>query len=80
MCSCYKEDRVVLYPAITSSAGEFFVPADEVLCTLISYLGENRDGIMAEHAVVPTRDLFKIPESFDFGTCVKARYKCFHVV
>jgi len=60
-------DRVVLHPGIVCGRCEFCQRGDQVLCTGIQYLGEHRDGTMAEFVSVPAENVFPIPEGFDFA-------------
>lgn len=60
-------DRVVLHPGIGCGRCEFCQRGDQVLCTAIQYLGEHRDGTMAELVSVPAENVFPMPETFDFA-------------
>lgn len=60
-------DRVVLHPGIVCGRCEFCQRGDQVLCTGIQYLGEHRDGTMAEFVSIPAENVFPIPEGFDFA-------------
>lgn len=59
--------RVVLHPAITCGRCEFCLRGEGVLCTSVSYLGEHRDGTMAELVSVPAQNVFVMPDDFDFA-------------
>jgi NADPH:quinone reductase-like Zn-dependent oxidoreductase len=59
-------DRVVLYPALTCGQCEFCRRAEDPLCVAVRYLGEHRDGTLAEYVAVPGRNVFALPESLDF--------------
>ncbi|WP_445503460.1 zinc-binding dehydrogenase [Microvirga sp. G4-2] len=60
-------DRVVLHPGIVCGRCEFCQRGDQVLCVGIRYLGEHRDGTMAEFVSVPAENVFLMPENFDFA-------------
>lgn len=60
-------DRVVLHPGIVCGRCEFCRRGDQVLCTGIQYLGEHRDGTMAEFVSVPAENIFAAPQDFDFA-------------
>ncbi|MFM2058069.1 MAG: hypothetical protein RLY71_2454 [Pseudomonadota bacterium] len=59
--------RVVLHPAITCGRCEFCLRGEGVLCTSVSYLGEHRDGTLAELVSVPAQNVFVMPDDFDFA-------------
>lgn len=59
--------RVVLHPAITCGRCEFCLRGEGVLCTTVSYLGEHRDGTLAELVSVPSQNVFVMPDDFDFA-------------
>lgn len=59
--------RVVLHPAITCGRCEFCLRGEGVLCTAVSYLGEHRDGTLAELVSVPAQNVFAMPDDFDFA-------------
>ena len=52
---------VVLHPAIACGRCEFCMRGNDVLCTRVSYLGEHRDGTLAEVVCLPARNVFPKP-------------------
>ncbi|MBN9217291.1 MAG: zinc-binding dehydrogenase [Mesorhizobium sp.] len=58
--------RVIVHPLIFCGRCEFCVAGDQVLCTSASYLGEHRDGVFAEFVSVPARNVFPMPEGWNF--------------
>lgn len=59
--------RVVLHPGIACGRCEFCLRGERVLCTSIQYLGEHRDGTLAEYVCLPAENVFPMPESLDFA-------------
>jgi NADPH:quinone reductase-like Zn-dependent oxidoreductase len=59
--------RVVLHPAISCGRCEYCLRGDDVLCTSVRYLGEHRDGTLAEYVSVPAKNVFPMPASMDFA-------------
>lgn len=59
--------RVVLHPGIACGRCEYCLHGEDVLCTSIKYLGEHRDGTMAEYVSVPARNVFPMPATMDFA-------------
>lgn len=59
--------RVVLHPGIGCGRCEFCQRGEGVLCTSIQYLGEHRDGTLAEYVSLPAQNVFAMPESLDFA-------------
>lgn len=59
--------RVVLHPGIACGRCEFCQRGEGVLCTSIQFLGEHRDGTLAEYVCVPAKNVFPMPESLDFA-------------
>ncbi|MGJ7914081.1 zinc-binding dehydrogenase [Massilia sp. LXY-6] len=59
--------RVVLHPGIGCARCEFCQRGEGVLCTSIKYLGEHRDGTLAEYVCLPARNVFPMPASLDFA-------------
>lgn len=59
--------RVVLYPAVTCGRCEFCQRGESVLCTSVSYLGEHRDGTLAEYVSVPAANVLPLPEALDYA-------------
>ncbi len=60
-------DRAVLHPGIVCGRCEFCQRGEQVLCVEIKYLGEHRDGTMAEFVSIPADNVFPAPEGFDFA-------------
>lgn len=54
--------RVLVHPAIVCGRCEFCQRGDIVLCTKVSYLGEHRDGTLAEYVSVPAANVFPMPD------------------
>jgi len=59
--------RVVLHPGVTCGRCEFCQRGEGVLCTSIQYLGEHRDGTLAEYVSLPASNVFPMPEGLDFA-------------
>ncbi|KDB07779.1 NADPH:quinone reductase [Burkholderia sp. lig30] len=59
--------RVVVHPGVGCGRCEFCQQGDIVLCTSIRYLGEHRDGTLAEYVCVPAANVFPMPEPLDFA-------------
>lgn len=59
--------RVVVHPGVGCGRCEFCQRGDIVLCTSIRYLGEHRDGTLAEYVCVPAANVFPMPEPLDFA-------------
>lgn len=59
--------RVVVHPLMFCGRCEFCLAGDEVLCTSASYLGEHRDGVFADFVSVPARNVFAMPQGWDFA-------------
>jgi len=59
--------RVVLHPGIACGRCEFCQRGEGVLCSAIKYLGEHRDGTIAEYVSLPAQNVFAMPESLDFA-------------
>ncbi|MDM0112285.1 zinc-binding dehydrogenase [Variovorax sp. J22R133] len=53
--------QVVLHPAIVCGRCEFCRRGEGVLCNAVQYLGEHRDGTLAEYVSVPARNVFPMP-------------------
>lgn len=58
--------RVTLHPAIMCGRCEFCQRGEGVLCSRVQYLGEHRDGTMAQWVSVPVQNAFPIPDSLSF--------------
>ncbi|MFC7516469.1 zinc-binding dehydrogenase [Herbaspirillum sp. GCM10030257] len=54
--------RVLVHPAVVCGRCEFCQRGDIVLCTKVSYLGEHRDGTLAEYVSVPAANVFPMPD------------------
>jgi NADPH:quinone reductase-like Zn-dependent oxidoreductase len=59
--------RVVLHPGVSCGRCEYCLRGDDVLCTSIRYLGEHRDGTLAEYVSVPAKNVFPMPPFMDFA-------------
>lgn len=53
--------RVVLHPGIACGRCEFCRRGEGVLCTTVQYLGEHRDGTLAEYVSLPAHNVFPMP-------------------
>ncbi|MER2605881.1 MAG: zinc-binding dehydrogenase [Siculibacillus sp.] len=60
-------DRVVVHPGIGCGRCEHCLAGEHVLCTTMSYLGEHRDGTLAEFVRVPVENVFPVPVGFDLA-------------
>ena len=60
-------DRVVLHPGIGCGRCEYCLAGEHVLCTSMRYLGEHRDGTLAEFVCLPVENVFPAPAGFDFA-------------
>lgn len=58
---------VVLHPGVSCGRCEFCLRGQGVLCTRVSYLGEHRDGTLAEFVSLPARNVFPKPEALDWA-------------
>lgn len=58
--------RVLLHPGISCGRCEFCARGEGVLCPGVSYLGEHRDGTLAQYVSLPARNVFAMPEGFSF--------------
>jgi len=58
---------VVLHPAVGCGRCEFCQRGEVVLCTGIQYLGEHRDGTLAEYVSVPAQNVFPMPFGLSFA-------------
>jgi len=54
--------RVTLHPGVVCGRCEFCQRGEGVLCNKIQYLGEHRDGTLAQWISVPAHNAFAIPE------------------
>lgn len=60
-------DRVVIHPGIGCGRCEFCLRGEHVLCTSMKFLGEHRDGTLAEFVCVPVENVFPIPAELPFA-------------
>lgn len=58
---------VVLHPGVSCGRCEFCLRGQGVLCTRVSYLGEHRDGTLAEFVSLPARNVFPKPAALDWA-------------
>lgn len=58
---------VVLHPGVSCGRCEFCLRGQGVLCTRVSYLGEHRDGTLAEFVSLPARNVFPKPDVLDWA-------------
>ncbi|HBK14750.1 MAG TPA: NADPH:quinone reductase [Sphingobium sp.] len=58
---------VILYPASVCGRCEWCLAGETMLCVQVRYLGEHRDGTMADFVRVPAGNLFAMPDGLDFG-------------
>jgi NADPH:quinone reductase-like Zn-dependent oxidoreductase len=59
-------DAVVIHPGIGCGRCEFCLAGEHVLCTSMKFLGEHRDGTLAEFVCVPVENVFSKPTSLDW--------------
>lgn len=60
-------DAVTLYPAVVCGRCEWCVRGDTALCAGIRFLGEHRDGTMADFVRVPAANVYRLPAGLAFG-------------
>jgi NADPH:quinone reductase-like Zn-dependent oxidoreductase len=58
---------VVLHPGVACGRCEFCQRGDQPLCARISYLGEHRDGTLAQYVSLPAQNVFPMPAGLDFS-------------
>lgn len=58
---------VVLHPGISCGHCEYCLKGETVLCTTIRFLGEHRDGTLAEYVSLPAQNVFPKPEGLDYA-------------
>lgn len=58
--------RVTLYPGVQCGRCAFCQCGEGVLCSKIQYLGEHRDGTLAQWVSVPVQNAFAIPHNMSF--------------
>jgi len=59
-------DRVLIQPGVYCGKCEFCHAGEQSLCVVFKILGEHLPGTFAELAVVPARNVFKIPDALGF--------------
>jgi len=59
-------DRVLVQPGVYCGACEFCLGGEQSLCIRYQILGEHLPGTLAEFAVVPARNVHRIPDSLPF--------------
>ena len=59
--------KVVLHPGLSCGRCEFCRRGEGVLCTAIQYLGEHRDGTLAQYVSVPACNVFPMPDGLRFA-------------
>lgn len=57
--------RVIVHPGVACGQCAHCLRGDDVLCAGIRYLGEHRDGTLAEFVSLPARNLFPWPAHLD---------------
>ncbi|MEX8494989.1 zinc-binding dehydrogenase [Sphaerotilus sp.] len=58
---------VVLHPGLSCGRCEFCLRGQGVLCTSVRYLGEHRDGTLAEFVSLPASNVFPKPKALDWA-------------
>lgn len=59
-------DRVLIQPGLYCNACEYCRAGEQSLCPKFQIVGEHVAGTFAEHAVVPARNVFPIPQGLSF--------------
>jgi len=59
-------DRVLVQPGVYCGVCEFCRAGEQSLCVKFKILGEHLPGTLAEMAVVPARNVFRIPDTLGF--------------
>ena len=59
-------DRVLIQPGVYCGICEFCRSGEQSLCVRYKILGEHLPGTLAEFAVVPARNVFRIPDALGF--------------
>lgn len=54
--------RAIVYPVLGCGRCEFCQRGEVVLCTTVAYMGEHRDGTLAQYLALPARNVFPAPE------------------
>ena len=57
---------VVLHPGIACRRCEYCLSGETVLCTSIRFLGEHRDGTLAEYVSLPAQHVFPMPPGLNY--------------
>src|SRR5687767_8928503 len=65
-------ERVVVDPSLSCGECEWCRRGEHSVCTRYRILGEHTQGGFAEYVAVPSTNLYRIPESFDFVTAAAA--------
>lgn len=60
-------DRVFLNPGVSCGACSWCLAGEQPLCTRFAVLGEHRPGTIADHVVVPERNLATVPEGMPWA-------------
>lgn len=60
-------DAVVIHPGIGCGRCEFCLAGEHVLCTSMTFLGEHRDGTLAEFVCVPVENVFAKPTTLNWA-------------
>lgn len=63
----HEGQTVVLYPAVTCGTCGYCRRGETMFCLSVQFLGEHRDGTMAELVSVPAINVFPIPDGLDFA-------------
>lgn len=58
--------RVLLHPGVSCGRCEFCARGEGMLCARILYLGEHRDGTLAQFVSVPAHNVFPMPPDLGF--------------
>lgn len=66
-CGLSPGQAVTLYPATICERCEWCLAGESMLCAHVRYLGEHRDGTMADYVRVPANNVFPLPDGLDFG-------------
>jgi len=59
--------QVVLHPGVTCGRCSYCLRGERTLCATIRYLGEHRDGTLAEFVSLPAENVFPMPDSLGFA-------------
>ena len=59
--------QVVVHPGVSCGRCEFCLRGEGVLCTTVHYLGEHRDGTLAEYVSLPARNVFAMPSGLSYA-------------